>query len=226
MAAFPTGAFVAGLAAAMLVRRFGSAKVAVAGTILTGLGAVAAGLAPSTAAFMAGLFFAGAMDAVSDVAQHVHGMRVQRRYGRSIVNSFHAVWSVGAILGGSMAAGAIALGLSVGVHLALSAAVFSTVAVVALRFCLHGREEAAEGKAAPGAVPPRTPLRFGVRPRTVLMVAGSGHGTRGPPIRSPPGRQPVSGSRTARTVPCRRRPAAPPTLHAAPQSTAPSRTGP
>lgn len=170
VAAFPLGAFLAGLAAAVLVRRFGSANVAVAGTVLTGFGSITAGLAPSTAVFVAGLFFAGAMDAVTDVAMHVHGMRVQRRYGRSIINAFHAVWSVGAILGGSVAAGAIALGLSAGVHLGLSTALSAIVAVTALWFCLPGREERAERRPIPEtarseAVPPT-----GAGRGTVLVV--------------------------------------------------------
>src|SRR4051794_21742397 len=49
VAAFPAGAIVSGLAAGSLVRRFGSGRVAVVGTILTGLGALGAGLAPSFA---------------------------------------------------------------------------------------------------------------------------------------------------------------------------------
>lgn len=170
VAAFPAGAFLAGLAAAALVRGFGSANVAVVGTVLTGLGSIAAGLAPSTAVFVAGLFFAGAMDAVTDVAMHVHGMRVQRRYGRSIINSFHAVWSVGAILGGSMAAGAIALGLPVGVHLSLSTALFATVSVTALWFCLPGGEERVERLADSGTV--------GVGATGSGAVPGSGPGAR------------------------------------------------
>src|SRR5699024_12014331 len=93
---------LAGLASAVVIRRFGSARVAVVGTVLTGLGALSAGVAPSAVVFMVGLFFTGSMDAITDVALHVHGMRVQRRHGRSLMNSFHAVWSVGAILGGSM----------------------------------------------------------------------------------------------------------------------------
>ncbi|RZI94415.1 MAG: phenylalanine--tRNA ligase subunit beta, partial [Microbacterium sp.] len=31
---------------------------------------------------------------ITDVAQNSHGLRVQRRYGRSIINSFHAIWSI------------------------------------------------------------------------------------------------------------------------------------
>lgn len=46
VAALPVGAIVAGLAAAALIRRFGSARVAVFGTIPTSLGILGAGLVP------------------------------------------------------------------------------------------------------------------------------------------------------------------------------------
>ncbi|MEU0739004.1 MFS transporter [Streptomyces sp. NPDC006134] len=141
VAAFPTGALVAGLAAGVLIRRLGSARVAVACTLLTAAGILVAGLADSVVVFAAALFLAGAMDAITDVAQNAHGLRVQRRYGRSIINSFHAIWSIGAVTGGSMAAGAIALGLSRGQHLLASAVVFSIAACAALRFCLPGPDD-------------------------------------------------------------------------------------
>ncbi|MET8726734.1 MFS transporter [Streptomyces parvus] len=144
VAAFPAGAITAGLAAGLLIRRMGSARVAVLGTLLTGAGILAAGLAPSVAPFATALFLAGAMDALTDVAQNAHGLRVQRLYGRSILNSFHAVWSIGAVTGGLMAAGAMSLGLSLGVHLAVSAAVLVAAAVAALRFCLPGPDNGPE----------------------------------------------------------------------------------
>ncbi|MGW6264064.1 MFS transporter [Cellulosimicrobium funkei] len=148
VAAFPAGAITAGLAAAALVRRFGSARVAVAGTVLTAAGLLLAGLAPALPLLVVALFAAGAMDAFTDVAQNAHGLRVQRRYGRSIINGFHALWSVGAVVGGGMAAAAIALGLPLGVHLAITGALFAVVALVALRWCLPGLD----GE-APDAVP-------------------------------------------------------------------------
>ncbi|WP_328718799.1 MFS transporter [Streptomyces sp. NBC_00247] len=138
VAAFPTGALVAGPVAGALVRRFGSARVAVAGTLLTGVGVLAAGLAGAMPLFAAALFLAGAMDAITDVAQNAHGLRVQRRYGRSLINSFHAIWSIGAVAGGLMAAGAMALDLTRGQHLSVSAVVFSVAALFALRHCLPG----------------------------------------------------------------------------------------
>ncbi|MET9366269.1 MFS transporter [Streptomyces griseoflavus] len=140
VAAFPTGAIVAGLAAGVLVRKLGSARVAVLGTLLTGAAVLAAGLAGSVALFAGALFLAGAMDAITDVGQNAHGLRVQRRYGRSIINSFHAIWSIGAVTGGAMAAGAIALDLPRGQHLLISGVLFGVAACVALRHCLPGPE--------------------------------------------------------------------------------------
>lgn len=156
--AWPIGSIIAGLAAGWLIRRFGSALVAVVGTMLTGVALLAAGSAPSLALLAAGFLLGGAMDAVTDVAQNSHGLLVQRRYGRSILNSFHALWSVGAVLGGSMAAGAMALNLSLSAHLGISFLVFAAVALTALKFCLPkdgspaGIEEVSEDRpAAPSA---------------------------------------------------------------------------
>ena len=140
VAAFPLGALVAGLGAAALIRRFGSGAVAVAGTMLTGAGILAAGLAPSWALLAGALLGAGAADTITDVAQNSHGLRVQRLYRRSILNSFHAVWSIGAVLGGLMGAGAIMIGLSRGVHLGLSCLIFAGVALTAHRLLLPGPE--------------------------------------------------------------------------------------
>ncbi|MBZ6285958.1 MFS transporter [Streptomyces olivaceus] len=172
VAAFPAGAIAAGLAAGVLVRRFGSARVAVGGTLLTGVGILAAGLAESVAVFAAALFLAGAMDAFTDVAQNAHGLRVQRRYGRSIINSFHAIWSVGAVTGGSMAAGAIALGVPRGQHLLFSAVVFAVAACVALRYCLPGPDtEAAEETAAGAGTPAAGSVPAAGRRTTYVLAA-------------------------------------------------------
>ena len=140
VAAFPSGALVAGLAAGALIRRFRSSRVAVAGTMLTSLGILAAALAPSWAGLAVGLFFAGCMDAITDVAQNSHGLRVQRLYGRSILNTFHATWSVGAVVGGLMGGFAAGIELPRGLHLGFSALLFTAASLTALRFTLPGPE--------------------------------------------------------------------------------------
>ncbi|RLP83224.1 MFS transporter [Mycetocola lacteus] len=170
IAAFPAGAIIAGLAAATVIRRLGSARAAAIGTILTALGTILVGFSPTFPLFAAALFFAGAMDSITDVGQNTHGLRVQRRFGRSIINSFHAVWSIGAVLGGGMAAGAIALGLPRSVHLTISGILFSVVAIIALRFCLPGKDEDAGLVANPVGEETTSKLRSALSPRLIFMV--------------------------------------------------------
>ena len=140
VAAFPLGALIAGLAAGLLIRRFRSSRVAVAATLLTAVAMIVAGLAPIWVVLALGLFLAGAMDSITDVAQNSHGLRVQRLYQRSILNSFHAVWSIGAVTGGLLGAAAAQLGVDLGLHLTVSAVVFGLLALISYRFLLAGPE--------------------------------------------------------------------------------------
>ena len=138
VASFSGGALVAGPAAAGLIRRFQSSRVAVVGTVGIAMFVVVASLATSAPVLAAALFIAGASEAITDVAQNAHGLRVQRNYGRSIINSFHAVWALGAIIGGLMGAGAIAIHLPRATHLTVAAVAFSAVALVAYPYLLRG----------------------------------------------------------------------------------------
>jgi MFS family permease len=150
LAALPLGALVAGLFSAALIRRFTSARVATAGLVLLGLLLSAVAVAPNWPALAAILLLAGGLDAVIDVAQNAHGLRVQRLYRRSILNGFHGVWSIGAVSGGLLGAAAAGLRVPLGVHLGVTAVVFGGLALVAFRAMLPGddhadRDEAAEG---------------------------------------------------------------------------------
>lgn len=173
IAAFSAGALVAGLAAAPLIRRFRSARVAVAGSIGIAVFVFVASLAPSAAVLAAALFTAGASDAVTDVAQNAQALRVQRNYGRSIINSSHAVWSVGAVLGGGMGAAAIALHIPRTTHLAISAAVFSAVVVAAYSFLLHGPDDDHPSARTEGGARSRFRLYAVLAALVLIAIAGA-----------------------------------------------------
>lgn len=140
VSSYPLGALLAGLAAASLIRRFRSSRVAVARTVLTGIGVAAAGFADSWLVLAIALLLGGAMDALTDVGQNSHGLRVQQLYKRSILNSFHAVWSVGATTGGLMGGATVALDIPRSVHLSLNGLLWIIVAVLSYRFLLKGPE--------------------------------------------------------------------------------------
>lgn len=172
VAAFPVGALSAGLLAAAAVRRFNSAAVAVVGTYVAALALWGAGTAGTAALFAAGLFVAGAADAITDVGQNAHGLRVERGYGRSIINSFHAIWSLGAVTGGVMASAALACDIPRTVHLGFSTLTVAALATAAWFGCLPGRDVVDVGEGA-GAAPRRN--RFTARVVGVLaalMVIG------------------------------------------------------
>jgi MFS family permease len=173
-AAFPAGALVAGLAAGVVIRRLGSARAAVGSTVLLAVLLVVAGYAGDPAVLAVALFLGGACDAVTDVAQNAHGLRVQQRYGRSIINSLHAVWAAGAILGGLMGAGAIALHIDRGTHLAISAALFAAVALTAYPFLLPGPDRVEDGTRETGTASRAGPAVYAVLAALIAMaIAGA-----------------------------------------------------
>jgi MFS family permease len=141
--AYGLGALALGLVGGMLVRRFGSRRVAWLSSLTIAGTLALIGLAPSWAALATVLAVLGALDAYADIGANAHGLRVERIYGRSILNSLHAVWSIGAVVGGSMGAAAAGLEIEVELHLAAIAALFALAAVVASRFLLHGPDDAA-----------------------------------------------------------------------------------
>ncbi len=174
VASVAVGSILAGPAIPAGLRRWGSGPLASRGsaalaTLYILLGAVVwlAGArsgdgAPSVAALLAVtivlLGTTGAVDGAVDVAMNSHGFRVQRRYGRSIVTSFHGVWSVSAVGGGLVGSLAVGLGVPIAVHLAVTGLLLGGLALVSGRFLLAGadpvdaeRHEAARSAGRPPA---------------------------------------------------------------------------
>ncbi|AWH93201.1 MFS transporter [Dietzia lutea] len=130
MACYPAGALVGGLLTPALMRRRSDGAVAVTMMVGASVAAALVGFSPVVAVFAALLLVFGVCDAITDVSMNAHGIRVQLRHGRSLINRFHALWSLGAVLGaagGSVAAGA---GASVRIQM-IGAAVVCALAAVA-----------------------------------------------------------------------------------------------
>lgn len=171
LAALPLGALLAALASAPLIRRFSSARVASAGLVVLGLSLWAVAVAPNWPALAAALLLAGALDAVIDVAQNAHGLRVQRLYRRSILNGFHGIWSIGAVSGGLLGSAAAGLGIPLVVHLGVSAIVFGVLALLAFRALLPGDEDDADRDAEPETIDDGSPVvPQGNGRRTVVLA--------------------------------------------------------
>lgn len=181
IALFSLGSIALGALAVELIAKYSSATTAVIGTVGIGAALAIVGaatvwrdsmgeLAGSAGVFAYGLFalaflLAGGLDAVTDVGQNAHGLRVQRLYGRPLINGFHGGWSVGAMIGGVMGTAASALGIPIGWHLLAAALVFIAVGFLASRFALPGKDPAV-GEADPIL------LEFGARASAPADVPG------------------------------------------------------
>ena len=181
VAAASVGALVAGLAASWLISRLTSAKVASLGMLVVALALLGAGLAHSWLVLAICLLVVGGTDSIVDVAQNAHGLRVQRRWGASIVTSFHASWSLGAVLGAAMGQALAGAGVGLGTHMVLTAVVLlvlSTGPLLAGWFLPgHDRadrepDEIKEFDNAPQVRPATSSRRVGPVTILVLLVVG------------------------------------------------------
>lgn len=132
MASYPAGALVGGFLAPVLMRRRTDGAVAVVMMLGAALVAALLGFSPGAWVFAALLLAFGVTDAITDVAMNAHGIRVQARHGASLINRFHAVWSLGAVLGaagGSVAAGG---GASVVGQMMVAAVICAVAALAAI----------------------------------------------------------------------------------------------
>lgn len=107
-----------------LIARFGSRKVTIAGAIALCLSLPPLAVMPHPAALWCGLFVFGATMSGMDVAMNTQGIEVERRYGKALMSSFHAAFSVGGFAGAAIGAGMAALDVTPLLHFTLVAAAF------------------------------------------------------------------------------------------------------
>ena len=126
------GSIVASWLPAPLIRRFGAGPVALVGTTVIALAISTIGFAPHVLLVATAMAVSGFADAITDTAQNVHGLVVEDAYGKSIINSLHALWSLGAFAGGATGAWAASQRLPLGWHLLAAALVAIALAALAI----------------------------------------------------------------------------------------------
>lgn len=171
---FAAGAICAAAAAAPLIRRWGATRVTWAGSVALATMMAVAGGSPTVWVFAAALFVAGVLDAVVDAAQNVAGIAVERSYGRSIINSMHAVWSLGAATGGAIGAVSAALDVPIGLQMIVNGTAWSLVALIASRLVKAGAalQPVVEERPVPTRAGSRRAWRL-LAPLVLLAICGT-----------------------------------------------------
>lgn len=116
------GAMAAMPAAGWLISRFGSRPVVLGAGLCLGASLLLPALAPGLLALTLALVALGASNGALDVSMNAHGVAVEKGYGRQILSSFHAAFSLGGLAGSALGGLAAAWGAGVFSHfLAVSA---------------------------------------------------------------------------------------------------------
>jgi MFS family permease len=155
--AVPVGLMAGAALAERLADRLGSAPLARVCGIGNCVAIMTPGLARTLPELMAALFAVGAFFGVVDVATNAQGVRVEAAYGRPVMTSIHAFFSLGAILGALAGAAFAAAGVALLPSLAVVGAAGVLIDVFAGRWLLPEASRpppaarAANGPGAPSA---------------------------------------------------------------------------
>ena len=131
-------------------------------------------LAPSYALLLPATLLLGAAGGALDVAMNAHGVTVERRHPRPILSSFHAAFSLGALIGAGT--GALAAGLEIDVrpHLLAVSGLSLLVGLVEARRLLPAGADHAGAEAGPLlAMPPRSLWAIGAVGFCALLAEGA-----------------------------------------------------
>lgn len=166
------GAVVAMPLAGAMLARWGSRSVTVVSSLLFCALVPLPVQAPSLPLLVAALAVLGAVNGAMGVAMNAHAVTVERRVGRTIMSSFHGLFSLGGLAGSGGSILLLSSGLSPSAHMMGAAALGLVGVLAAWRFLLPASAD--EGGPAQGFALPRGPLLLlGMVTFMVLMVEGA-----------------------------------------------------
>lgn len=143
------GAMLAFRVAGRLIARFGSQKVAACASVAFCLLIQLPAHAPTAWWAFAGLFILGCSSGLMDVGMNAQAVEVERRCGRSILSTFHGVFSLGGLVGATTGSMAAAHGISPSTHLGVMGIILVPPVLWAGGQLISDDTERAPDKAAP-----------------------------------------------------------------------------
>jgi MFS family permease len=132
-----------------LVTRYGSRRIALGTAAGFCLSLVPLALTHNLAMLVPALVFYGMMAGANDVAMNALAVGTERMLGTPTISRFHAMFSLGGILGASLGAAAAARGVSLTAQLLAGAAVTLIIVAVVSRLVVETRSETTHAH-APG----------------------------------------------------------------------------
>lgn len=154
----PVGLVLAMPLTGWLIAHWGSRPVVVLAALSNCLSLPLLALAPSGWTLALALFVFGFTNAAMDISMNAQAVEVERRYARPIMSSFHALFSLGGLIGAALGGAAAAAGMGPLPFFASMALISGLVMLWAIRYLLE--------------VPPAPSGPRFVWPRGVLLGLG------------------------------------------------------
>lgn len=167
------GSILGLLTSGVLVSRYGGRRVIQGGLFVYCLSLPVVGLAGGLGNLIGVLVVFGFGKGLVDVAANAQGVRIERGYPRSVMGSFHALFSGGGLVGSGVGALATFLGVGVRTHFALVGVALLAVGLIASTRLLPHDTGTADGPTV--ALPSRKLAGFCAIGFCALFIEGVGN---------------------------------------------------
>ncbi|MCU0335074.1 MAG: MFS transporter, partial [Chitinophagaceae bacterium] len=169
--ALPIGLMISLLLAGGLITRIGSKPVLLLASCLYAVVLCCLGLATHTWQLVLGLFFFGIAGNLFNIAVNTQGVAVEKLYGRSILASFHGIWSLAGFSGAAVGMLMVNLALAPWQHFMIAAAIGVLLMLLAQPYLL--RQQGHAGKQPAFAWPDKKIMQLGLIAFGCLVCEGT-----------------------------------------------------
>lgn len=134
--ALPAGLMTSLPLSGWLVGSFGSRKLVIAGAVLYPMTLILLGVAGSIWMLTLGLFLFGLFANVINIAMNTQAVGIEKLYGKSIMASFHGLWSIAGFTGAAIGALFVSAGYPPLLHFSLICLLTGLLVLIAYKFTL------------------------------------------------------------------------------------------
>jgi MFS family permease len=146
--AMPLGLMLTLPVTGFLLSKFSSRNIMAIGAVIFTLALTAIGFAQTPWQLAVILFCFGSSRNFMHIAMNAQSVQVQHLYNKSIIASFHGIWSLAGFAGAATGASMLYFNVSPAVHFSIAAALLLIVIIVASRYSLPDTETAKEKRPA------------------------------------------------------------------------------
>lgn len=168
----PAGQLTGLLISGYLVAKYGSKQILSIACILYPASLLLVGLASSSISLFFSLYVMGVFGNFFNIAVNTQAVAVEKLYGRSIMASFHGVWSLAGFTGGIIGSLMVAGSVSPIIHF-IATFCLVTILVQSARFYILPRDKKTTIKASVFTLPDMSVVTLGVIAFAVMICEGT-----------------------------------------------------